>query len=135
MTSHNDSALELYGVGAQLGPILGRTVADAATTAARDVPDARPAERRLEAERRRTCRQASRALDRMLVDETAYSPDGARVRRVLDTAERDQEFYRLAGAWLADINRALSYADPDEIRARVDAMAAALRRTQSRSVA
>lgn len=132
MTSDNDSALERYGAAAQLGPALSRAVADAAAAAGRETPDRRTPAQRLEAERRRTCRQASRALDRQLA---AHAAESARVRRELDTAERNQEFDRVARLWLADIERALDYADQDEIRARIGAMDAALGRVQNRSVA
>lgn len=132
MTSTNDTALELYGAGAQLGPVLGRTVADAAAAGSREIPDHRSPVQRLEAERRRTRRQAARVLDRQLA---AHGVESARVRRVLETAEREQEFYRLAGVWLADLTRALEYVESGEFLARVETMAAALGRVQNRSVA
>lgn len=119
--SADTGAVERYGTDAQLGPILSRAAADSAAAAGRDIPDRRTPAHRVDLERRRVRRQASRELDQ------ALTPEGARVRRVLADAERDQEFYRLAGAWLADISRALDYAEPDEVLRRAEAMTAALR--------
>uniref|UniRef100_UPI000594BA75 hypothetical protein n=1 Tax=Nocardia brevicatena TaxID=37327 RepID=UPI000594BA75 len=98
------------------------------------IADRRAPARRLEAEHRRVRRQASRALDRLLAPESC-TPEGARVRRELAAAERDQEFYRRADLWLADIGRALAYADPDETLARLATATRALGAEQTRKIA